>query len=129
MNAEVDDRMIEHATFVSDDQFIKSKEFKSFLYHFKGKKLRESVPNITPENQAEMKRRLKEDINAEVDNMTPQKGRQLLVEAGIIVFLGWDLSASFVFYTFLHLDNRDMKLGIQAVKDIFIGSRYDLNEE
>lgn len=121
--------MIEHTTFVSNDQFIKSKEFKSFLYHFKGKKLREAVPNITLENEAEMKWRLKEDINAEVENMIPQKGRKLLVEAGIILFPGWDLSASFVFDTLLHVDNRDMKLDIQGVNDIFIGSRYDPNGE
>lgn len=95
LNAETNDRMIEHTTFVSDDQFIKSKEFKSFLYHFKGKKLREAVPNITPENEVEMIWRLKENINAEVENMTPQKRRQLLVEVGINLFPRWDLSASF----------------------------------
>lgn len=129
LNAEIDERMIENVSFVSDDQFIKSKEFKSFLYHLKGKKLREAVPNITPENEAEMKKRLKEDIDAEVETMTPQKGRQVLVEAGIIVFPGWDLSASFIFDSLLNSDNKDMKLNIQGVKYIFIGSRYDPNEE
>lgn len=48
INAETDERMTKHTSFVLDDQFIKSKEFKSFLYHFKGKKLREAMPNITP---------------------------------------------------------------------------------
>ncbi|XP_059070592.1 uncharacterized protein LOC131860226 [Cryptomeria japonica] len=89
------------------------------------KKLREAVLNITPKNEVEMKRRLKEDINAEVENMTPQKGRQLLVEASIILFPGWDLSASFNFDSLLHADNRDMKLDIQGVKHIFIGSRFN----
>ncbi|XP_059066216.1 uncharacterized protein LOC131857558 [Cryptomeria japonica] len=74
LNAETDERMAEHVSFVSDDQFIKSKEFKSFMYHFKGKKLREAVPNVTPENESKMMKRLKKDIDTEVETMTPQKG-------------------------------------------------------
>ncbi|XP_059076892.1 uncharacterized protein LOC131876121 [Cryptomeria japonica] len=31
----------EYTSFVSDDEFIKSKDFKSFLYQFKGKRVRE----------------------------------------------------------------------------------------
>lgn len=127
--AEIDERMAEHVSFVSDDHFIKSKECKSFLYHFKGKKLREAVPNVTPDNEVEMMMRLKKDIDIEVETMTSQRGRQLLVEAGIIVFPGWDLSASFIFDSLLHSANKDMKLNIQGVQDIFIGSRYDPKEE
>lgn len=129
LNAEIDERMIEHTSFVSDDQFIKSKEFKSFLYHFKGKKLREAMPNITPENEEEILQKLKANIDVEMETMIPQRGRQLLVEAGIILFPGWDLSASFIFDSLLHADNKDFKLNVQGVNGIFIGSRYDLDEQ
>lgn len=71
LNANTDVRMEEHATFVADEVFVQSKEFKFFLYHYKGKRLRESIPNVTLENEAEMLKRLKEDINVEVATMTP----------------------------------------------------------
>lgn len=129
MNVDVDVRLEEHTSFVFDDQFIKSKEFKSFLYHFKGKRLREAMPDVTPENEAEMLQKLKAGINSELEGMTPQRGRQLLIKVGIILFLGRDLSASFIFNSLLHLDKKDFKLDIQGVNDIFIGSRYDPNDE
>lgn len=53
MNVNVDVRLEKHTSFVSDDEFLKSKEFKS-LYHFKGKGLRESMTDVTPENEAKM---------------------------------------------------------------------------
>lgn len=122
-------RLEEHFGFVADDVFVKSKEFKSFLYNFKGRRLRESIPHITPENEAELLKRLKEDIEAKLVTMTPPKGRQLLAEARVILFLGWDLSVSFVFDSLLHYDNKDLKLDIQGVNDVFIGSRFDQDEE
>lgn len=56
------ERMAEHVSFVYNDQVIKSKEFKSFMYYFKGKKLREVVPNVTPENEVEMMKRLNKTL-------------------------------------------------------------------
>lgn len=61
--------------------------------------------------------------------MTPQRGKQLLIEVGIILFPGWDLSASFIFDSLLHSDKKDFKLDIQGMNDIFIGSRYDPDDE
>lgn len=59
LNVDSDARLEEHTYFESDDEFVKSKEFKSFLYHFKGKKLRDAMPDVTLENEAEMLRKLK----------------------------------------------------------------------
>lgn len=61
--------------------------------------------------------------------MNPQKGRQLLTEARVILFHGWDLSASFIFDSLLHSKNKEFKLYIQGVNDVFIGSRFDQDEE
>lgn len=58
------------------------------MYHFIGKRLREAIPDITLENEAEMLRKLKVDIDTEVEGMTPQRGRQHLAEERIILFLG-----------------------------------------
>lgn len=129
MNVDSDARLEEHTSFVSDDEFVKSMEFKSFLYHFKGNKLRDEMPDVTPENEAKMLRKLKDQINSKLENMTPQRGRQLLVEAGIILFPGRDLSAYSIFDSLFHSDKKDFKLDIQGVNDIFIGSRYDLDDE
>lgn len=71
LNTNTNVRLEEHATFVVDEFFVQSKEFKSFLYHYKGKRSRESIANVTPENEAEMLKILKEDINAKVAIMTP----------------------------------------------------------
>ncbi|XP_059076713.1 uncharacterized protein LOC131875980 [Cryptomeria japonica] len=80
LNIDSNARLEEHTSFVSDDKFVKSKEFKSFLYHFKGNKLRDAMPNVTPENEAKMFRKLKAEIDSELENMNPERGRQLLVE-------------------------------------------------
>lgn len=56
-------------------------------------------------------------------------GRQLLSEAGIIIFPGWDMSTSFIFDSMLHSENKDFKLDIQGVNDVYVGSRFDQNEE
>lgn len=122
-------RLEEFSAFVVDDVFIHSKEFKTFLYNFEGKKFRDSIPNIMPDNEGELLKRLKEEIDAEITTMTPQKGRQLLIEAGVILFPGWDLNASFIFNSLLHSENKEFKLDIQGVNDVFIGSRFGQDEE
>lgn len=99
------------------------------MYNCKGKKLRDSIPNITPDNEAKLLKILKEEIDAKITTMTPQKGRQLLTEVGVILFLRWDLSASFIFDSLLHSENKEFKLDIQGVNDVFIGSRFDQDEE
>lgn len=46
MEIHTDSRLEEHSAFLADDVFVKSKEFKYFLYNFKGKRSRESIPHI-----------------------------------------------------------------------------------
>lgn len=99
------------------------------MYNFKGKKFWDSIPNITPDNEAKLLKKLKEEIDVEITTMTPQKGSQLLTEAKVIFFLEWDLSASLIFDSLLHSENKEFKLDIQGVNDVFIGSRFDQDEE
>ena len=67
---------------------------------------------------------LKEDIKKEVENMTPARGRQLINEARIILLLGWDLSASYIFDSIIKSRKKDMKLDVQGIKDVIIGSKF-----
>lgn len=75
INVDVDARLEEHNTLVCDDVFVKSIEFRTFLYQFKGKRLRDEILDITPNNEAELTRRLKAEIDAQMTAMTPQRGR------------------------------------------------------
>lgn len=112
LEVHADSWLEEFSNFVADDVFIHSKKFKTFLYNFKGKNLRDSIPNIMPDNEAELLKKLKEEIDVEITTMNPQKGRQLLTEVGVILFLGWDLSASFIFDSLLHSEKKEFKLDI-----------------
>lgn len=73
--------------------------------------------------------KLKEEISLELTTITPQRGRQILSEANIITFPGWDMIASFIFDSMLHYENKDFKLDIQGINDVYVGSRFDQNEE
>jgi len=44
-------RQLEYDSFIFNDEFIYSPEFKSFLYKYKGKEVKESVENVTPNNE------------------------------------------------------------------------------
>ena len=46
---------------------------------------------------------LKEDIKREVEHMILRRGRQFLNKAGVMVLLGWGLSASYIFHNLIKL--------------------------
>ena len=62
----------------------------------------------------------KEDIKREVEHMNLAKGRQLLNKERLMVLPG----ASFNFDSLIKSGKKDMKLDVQGVKDIIIGSRF-----
>ena len=72
--------------------------------------------------------KLKEHIRAKFESMTPTRVRKLMNEVGIMVLLGWDLSASFIFNSMIKF-RKDVKLDVQGVKEIFIGSRFVEDEK
>lgn len=72
VNMENDERILESNKFIGDDEFIKSKEFMTFLYNYRGKIL--SVLHITPKNEKESMEKLKQDIEKEIKNMTLVRG-------------------------------------------------------
>lgn len=41
-----------------------------------------------------------------------------------MVFPRWDLSASYIFDNLMKYGEKDMKLDVQGVKDVIIGSRF-----
>ena len=60
--------------------------------------------------------------------MTRKRGRKFLNEVGIMVLPGWDLSASYIFDNVIKYRKKDMKLDVQGVKDVIIGSIFVENE-
>lgn len=72
---------------------------------------------------------LKEDIKREVEKMTLERGRKLLNEVGIMDLPGWDLSASYTFDCLIKSGKKHMKLDVQGVKDVIIGSRFVENKK
>ena len=72
---------------------------------------------------------LKEDIKTKVEHMTLTRGRQLLNEVGVMVQHGWDLSTSYIFDSLIKLGKKGMKLDVQGVKDVIIGSQFVEDEK
>lgn len=46
-----DVRISSYESFVSDDHFFKSQDFKVLIYNFKENKLKASIPIIIPDNE------------------------------------------------------------------------------
>lgn len=83
---------------VVDDKFVKSQEFRAFLYKQKGKSIRESVGNITPNNEDQLLNNLRLSVENKMKDMTPERERKLL-ELGVMIFLGLDLNYALAFAT------------------------------
>ena len=81
---------------MKDVDFIKSEEFKSFLYKLKQNELSLHVKHrVTDEKVTEMVQKLQAyDPNSE--SLTIEEARELVQRSGLIVFPGWDISSSFL---------------------------------
>lgn len=90
----VDIRMTEHEDFVAEEGFTSSKEFLSFLYQYKGADVRRSMAGKPEEEQM---KRLQDEIDTLMKDMTLEKGRKMLKEAGVIIFSGWDMNSALMF--------------------------------
>lgn len=113
--AEEDTRQLACNLFISDDQFIKTSKFKSFLYKLKGKALRETVDTIIDNNKGQLLGTLKMDVDHEMETMTLEKGRKFLKDASVLIFHGWDLKSTLVFDSFLHNNGAKHKLSLAGV--------------
>ena len=81
---------------MKDDDFIKSEEFKNFLYKVKYNELYLHVKaGDIDEKVTEMVQKLQAyDPNSE--SLTVEEARELVQRSGMIFFLGWDISSSFL---------------------------------
>lgn len=78
--------------FLCDDEFIHSREFKLFLYKRKGRELIGKQVDIPSEKSEEYNMKLYEGVKEEFENMTLEKGRELLKEGSCLMILGMDIS-------------------------------------
>ena len=92
----LDDRVIQSQKFLEDDEFIKSFEFKRFLYKVKQNEL---TLNIKPREDQEKTKELVErllayDLDSEI--VTPTKARDLVERSGMLIVPGWDIKREFM---------------------------------
>lgn len=113
---------------MADDEFVKSPEFKAFLYKQKGKSIRELVESITPSNAEQLLNNLKSSMEREMKDMTLEKGRKLLEDAGVMIFPRLDLNYALVFYSFLKNNNATHKLSPKGVTKVYTRSKYNPDE-
>lgn len=93
-----DIRLLEHEDFIADNDFISSKEFNTFLCQHKGIQIRDIMKEKTEEKKVQI---LQEEVDQSMREMTPKKGRQLLNNAGVLIYSGWDMRSAFLFDNFL----------------------------
>ena len=81
---------------MEDDDFIKSSEFKSFLYKIKQNELTLSLmPGEDPEKNHELVEKLLA-YDPESETMTPAEARELVHISGMILIPNWDIEKAFV---------------------------------
>ena len=87
--------------FVFDDDFVKSRAFKQFLWRIsmhniqlKCKKIKAKQPDVEESTIEEV---VKDELTQIFDDITPEGGRLLLKDAGILILLEWDIANAMVF--------------------------------
>ena len=89
--ARLDDRIIQAQKFLEDDEFIKSNEFKSFLYKIKQSEL---VLKMKLDESNEQRMELIENLQAydpKSEVTTLEEARDLVQRSGMLLVPGWDL--------------------------------------
>lgn len=71
---------------------------------------------------------LKGEVEKEISQMTLERGRKLLEDGGVLIFLGWDLNSTLVFGRFLHDIDAKPKLSPEGVTQVYMGSMYNPTE-
>lgn len=60
--------------------------------------------------------------------MTPEKGKKMLENFGVMIFHGLDLNSALFFDSFLRDNNCTHKLDKEKVTEVYAGSKYNTNE-
>lgn len=91
----LDERVIEAKEFTKDDAFIKTEEFKQFLYKIKQSELvLQMGPGDSADKITEMVNKL-QDYDPSSETLTFDEARDLVRRSGMLLFLGWEISSSF----------------------------------
>lgn len=119
-------RFLEHEDFIADSDFIASKEFTTFLYQYKGSQIRNNMRNSEEEKQLQ---KLQEEMDLVMREMTPEKGRQLLKDHGVLLYSGWDMNSALLFDGFLKKHDPSKQMIPKEIDKLFRGSGYDLDQK
>lgn len=63
-----------------------------------------------------------------MSQMTPERERKLLEDAGVLIFPKWDLNSALLFDSFLCDIDAKLKLSPNGVTQVYMGSMYNLDE-
>lgn len=118
--------LLEHEDFIADNDFISSKEFNTFLCQHKGKKIRDVMKEKIEEEKI---LKLQEEVHLAMREMTPENGRQLLKDVGVLIYSGWDMRSALLFDSFHRKHDPTRQIMPDEVDKIFMGSGYDPDQK
>lgn len=61
--------------------------------------------------------------------MTPERGRLLLKDAGILIYSRWDMRSALLFDSFLKKQGPNKQIMSDVIDKIFMGLGYDLDQK
>ena len=104
--------------FIFDDDFVKSRAFKQFLwrtnmhsFQLKSQKIKAEQPDVEDSTIEEV---VKDELTKDFNDITPEGGRILLKEAGILILLEWDIANAI----FFHLVKREGQAKFKIEEDV-----------
>lgn len=71
---------------------------------------------------------LKMSVDREMAGMTPEKGKRMLENVGVMIFPGFNLNFALVFDSFLKDIDATYKLSPEKVTEVYVGSKYNPDE-
>lgn len=102
---------------------MQTPKFKSFIYEYEGRLIRERLKDIDTEKEAYALKELQHEVEREMRNM--ERGRALLQEARVMILPSWDISSAIVFEIFLKRKNKTLQIMNEASDRVYIGSGYN----
>src|SRR5271156_3284677 len=92
----VDERLLNQQKFLNDDNFVKKEEFKDFLRWHKVEQLKSQLLVDGKETITNDALVALQTYDPEIEDITPEDARKLVLGSGILLAEGWDLASAFV---------------------------------
>ena len=98
--------------FINDENFVRSRAFAQFLWRFNMGNFEKACEKINAEQPDKLEPVIKEEVKSKIlsdfSQFTPEAGRQIVKQSGVLLLLEWDISNAIVFDSVRK--QRDVKL-------------------